>query len=77
MKTIPYRLKHKLQEVYFIEPNNLGNQHLTSLYKISASFLKQMPFIFVIPLSVIFSVMLYVLLGGLVVKLTTLLQYGF
>lgn len=77
MKTIPYRLKHKLQEVYFIEPNDLGNPQLTAVYKITTSFLKKMPFIFIIPLSMIFSIMLYVLLGGLVVKLTTILQYGF
>lgn len=77
MKTIPYRLKHKLQEVYFVEPNDLGNTTLTTVYKIGTSFLKQMPFIFIIPLSMAFSVMLYVLLGGLVVRLATLLQYGF
>ena len=77
MKTIQYRLKHKLDEVYFVEPNDLGNEQLTALYKIVTPFLKQMPFIFVIPLSMVFSVMLYVLLGGLVVRLATILQYGF
>lgn len=77
MKTVPCRLKHKLDEVYFVEPNDLGNHYLTTVYKVTTSFLKQMPFIFVIPLSVLLSVMLYVLVGGLVVRLATILQYGF
>ncbi len=77
MKTMQYRLKHKLEEVYFLEPNDLGNSYLTSIYKTFTSFLKMMPFVYVIPLSVIFTIMLYLLLGSLLVKLTTLLQYGF
>jgi hypothetical protein len=77
MKTFQLRLKNKLEEVYFLEPNNLGNAYLTSAYKMTTSFLKQMPFIIVIPMSIIFTIMLYVLVGPLVVKLTTLLQYGF
>lgn len=77
MKTIQYRLKHKLQEVYILEPNSLGNPILTNIYKFATSFLKQMPFVFVIPLSVLFTVFLYFLVGPLIVKLTTLLQYGF
>ncbi len=77
MKTIPYRLKHKLREVYTIEPNNLGNARLTVIYKIFTSFLKQVPFLYVIPLSGIFSIVLYILIEGLIVKLATLLQYGF
>ena len=77
MKTIDYRLKHKLQEVYVLKPNDLGNYRLTALYKTMTSFLKSMPFIYIIPLSTLFSVMLYLAIGTLIVKLTTLLQYGF
>lgn len=77
MKAFQYRLKNKLEEVYFLEPNNLGNHYLTGVYKITTSFLKQMPFVIVVPMSIIFTIMLYVLVGPLVVKLTTLLQYGF
>ena len=77
MKSSYYELKHKLHEVYFVEPNDLGNSKLTSLYKTVTSFLKQMPFIFIVPLSVLLSFALYVIFGTLTVKLTTLLQYGF
>lgn len=77
MNTINIRFKKKLEEIYFIEPNNLGNQLLTSLYKRFTARFKSMPFLVIIPLSVSIVVMLYLLFGFLTIKLTTLLQYGF
>ena len=77
MKTIPYSLKHKLQEVYSLSPNDLGYTPLNYVYKTITSFLKRMPFILIIPLSTVLAIMLYMLFGSLTVKLTTLLQYGF
>ncbi len=77
MKSSYYELKHKLQEVYFVEPNDLGNSYLTLIYKTVTSFLKQMPFVFIIPLSFLVSILMYLIFGSLTVKLTSLLQYGF
>ncbi|OGK10712.1 hypothetical protein A2767_04505 [Candidatus Roizmanbacteria bacterium RIFCSPHIGHO2_01_FULL_35_10] len=77
MKTLNYRLKQKLDEVYTVEPNNLGFPLLTNSYHNVTKFFKTMPFIFVIPLSFIIAGILYFVFGTLVVKLATLLQYGF
>jgi len=77
MKTINYRLQQKLEEVFFLEPNELGVSYLTSLYKKTTSYLKSLPFIVIIPLSLMAAVFIYLLLGKLIIKLVTLLQYGF
>ncbi len=77
MKTFNLRLKKKLDEVFFIEPNNLGLKFLTDLYKFLTARFKTAPFIIIIPLSLIFAGSLYLIFGRLMVRLVTLLQYGF
>ncbi|MBI4008693.1 hypothetical protein HY357_00495 [Candidatus Roizmanbacteria bacterium] len=77
MRVINYRLHKKLEETFVVEPNNLGTELLTFLYHRVTSFLKQMPFIFIIPMSIVGAIFLYILFGSLIVKLVTLLQYGF
>lgn len=77
MTTARYRLKHKLEEVFILEPNDLGNGVLTSLFKRTSAFLKVMPFLYILPMSLVLSFMAYVLFGALIVKLVSLLQYGF
>ncbi len=77
MRTIEYKLKRKLHEVYFIEPNNLGLNALTKIYKTLTAPLKTIPLIFIVPLSIMTGIILYLLLNQLIVKLVTLLQYGF
>lgn len=77
MKTGHFRLKSKLNEVFFIKPNDLGNKTLTRFFKSSTSFLKTMPFIIVVPLSFFSAFILYVIFGKLIVKVVSLLQYGF
>lgn len=77
MKTVEYRLKRKLNEVFYVEPNDLGISFLTSLYKRLTAFLKTMPFIFIVPLSLIAGIIFYLILNRLLVRLVTLLQYGF
>jgi hypothetical protein len=77
VKTINLKLKHKVNEVFFLEPVDLGLQPLTKLYKMITHPLKTMPFIFIIPLSFLLAVVFYFLFGYLVVRLTSLLQYGF
>ena len=77
MKTLDYRFRQKLQEVYAVQPNNLGNPMLTSMYHGTTKFFKNVPFIFIIPLSFLVTLGLYFLFGSLVVKLVSTLQYGF
>lgn len=70
------KLKSKLQEVFAVEPNDLGITWLTRLYKIVTFRLKDKPFLYIIPLAFVLSACLYVIFGQLVVRLTSLLQYG-
>ena len=77
MRTFDYRLQQKLEEVFMVEPNNLGPSYITALYHRLTGFLKTMPFIFIIPISFISAIFLYFIFGPLLVKLVSLLQYGF
>lgn len=77
MKTTEFRLKHKLNEVFILEPNDLHINLLTNWYKKITAHLKTMPFIVIIPCSIIIGIVLYLVLGRFLVKLVTLLQYGF
>jgi len=78
MKRFENKLKKHFNEVFLVEPNNLGANWMTNTYKNMTSFLKQMPFSVIIPLSLLFVLFLYLLFDkALLVKLTSLLQYGF
>ncbi|MFN4212968.1 MAG: hypothetical protein ACK4FL_03355 [Microgenomates group bacterium] len=77
MKAINWRLKKKLNEVFFIEPNDLACPFLTNIYKVLTARFKTAPFIVVIPLSFIFTFIFYLIFGKLIVKVVSLLQYGF
>lgn len=77
MKPNFLRLKHRLDEVYIVEPNDLGIPVLTRMYRRVNVYFKRMPFIVVVPLSIVFALILYTLFGYLVVRLTSILQYGF
>lgn len=77
MNTLNLRFKKKLNEVYFITPNNLGVDFLTHFYKRLTKPMKVMPFLYVIPLSFLFVILVYLIFGILTVKITSLLQYGF
>lgn len=77
MTEINLRLKKKLNEIFFIEPNDLGVDFLTFYFKKITIFLKTMPFIYVIPFAFLISLILYLLLGRLLIRLVTFLQYGF
>ncbi|MBI2051723.1 hypothetical protein HYT33_03100 [Candidatus Roizmanbacteria bacterium] len=71
------QLRHKLQEVFIIEPNDLGIDILTRLYKETTAFLKTMPFVIVVPVSFVIAVTFYLIFGPYLVKLVTILQNGF
>ncbi len=77
MKTFDYRLQRKLKEVYFVEPNDLGFPFITKIYHRISKFFKTIPFIFIIPLSFFTVFVLYIFFGSLLVKLVSILQYGF
>ena len=70
------KLKEKFNEIYSIEPNDLSFGFLTRLYKQTTGPLKKMPFLYIVPLALIFAICLYILFGHLVVGLVSLLQYG-
>lgn len=74
---IKKELKNKLDEVFFMESNNLGYYPLNKFYKFSTYYLKTMPFVYLVPLSILISVCLYFISDFLVIRLASLLQYGF
>jgi len=77
MRSINLRLKRKMNEVFSIEPNDLGVNFLTNYFRKIAAHLKIMPFIYVIPVTLLTSIFLYFVLGRFLIKLVTVLQYGF
>jgi len=70
-------LKARLDDIYEVEPNNLEFYPVSWLYRAMTRPVKKMPFIFIIPISIVMAVCLYLLFGQLVIKLVTLLQNGF
>ena len=77
MTEINLRLKKKLNEVFSIEPNDLGIDFITFYFKKITAYFKTIPFVYVIPFTFLISLVLYLLLGKLLVRLVTILQYGF
>jgi len=77
MKTANFYLKKKMKEVFIVEPNDLNIDFLTNFYKKATSYLKTTPFIIIIPFSFLAGLFIYLIFGYLIVRLTTLLQYGF
>mgnify|MGYP001581769386 CR=1 FL=1 len=77
MKNINFRMKQKMNEVFSIEPNNLGVNFLTIYFKKITAYLKIAPFIYIIPFTILTALILYLFLGRLLVNLVTILQYGY
>ncbi len=71
------KLKYALQDVFSVEPNNLGNSSLTAWYGRITDLIKIMPFRYIIPLSLLAAIILYLVFGHLLIRLVSLLQYGF
>ncbi len=71
------QIKNKFQEVYMVQPNDLGIAGLTYLYKSLTKFLKTAPFMFLIPLALFFVLVVYFVFGIYLVRLVNLLQHGF
>jgi hypothetical protein len=66
-----------MDEVFIVEPNNLGNPFMTKIYRRYNVYFKQMPFLIVVPLSFIAALLLYFLFGYVTVTIVNILQYGF
>ncbi|MBI4973337.1 hypothetical protein HZC27_01875 [Candidatus Roizmanbacteria bacterium] len=77
MKSNIIQLRRKLNEVYVVEPNDLGLPYLTAFYRRVNVFFKRMPFIIIVPAALLGALFLSVFFGYLVVRLTSMLQYGF
>ncbi len=77
MSTVSIKFRKKLSEVFIVEPNNLGFWPLTSIFKKTTKPLKTMPFIIIIPLAFFVAVLMYFTFGYLLIRLVSLLQYGF
>ena len=70
-------VKQKLDEIFIVEPNNLGLVILTNIYKKLTGSLKIAPFVYLVPLSLLIVLLVYYLFGIYLVRLVSLLQYGF
>jgi hypothetical protein len=70
-------MKQKMNEVFLVEPNELGINYLTIYFKKITAYLKTMPFVYIIPLTLFVSIFSYFILGRFLIKLVTVLQYGF
>lgn len=77
MREMNFRMKQKLNEVFSIEPNDLEVDFLTYYFRKITAYLKTMPFVYVIPLAFLISLILYLLLGKLLIRFVTILQYGY
>lgn len=74
---IYFTLKKRFNDIYAVDPSDLESPYLTNIYKWLTGPIKTFPFRLIIPLSLILSIVAYVILGLLIVKLATLLQSGF
>jgi hypothetical protein len=67
----------QIKEILTPSPNDLGWEPLTILYKKIVLRLKNLPFIIIIPLSLLLSFAIYLAFGYLIVKLVSWLQLSF
>jgi len=77
MKSDFSRLKHRMEEVSLVEPNDFGFGLLNNLYRNVNRFFKKAPFIIVVPTSIFIAISLYILFGFLAIRLVSILQNGF
>jgi len=77
MKSYSLRLRKQIREVFIIKPNDLGNKFLNFLFKKLTSYLKQFPFLLILPATFIITFFIYLILGNRIVAVTTLFQNGF
>ena len=71
------QLKRRFNDIYIVETSDLTNPFLTDAYKLLSAPFKTFPFRVIIPLSLVLSLIAYLILGLLIVRLASLLQSGF
>lgn len=71
------KIESKVQEIYAVTPTDLGIYRLTKLYKLSTGPLKVFPLRIILPISIGAALAIYFILGLLVTRLASILQYGF
>jgi len=77
MRTVPVRISKKYREIFAVKPNSLGNPLFDLLYKSVVRFFKTAPFVVIIPTVMLMVVLIYLIVGPLLVRLASMLQYGF
>jgi len=70
-------IEREFQQIFAVKPNDLRMPWLTALYKWTTGPLKRMPFIYFVPLALCAVLALYLLVGPLIIRLASILQYGF
>ena len=77
MKSDFVRLKHRMEEISLVQPNDFGFGFVNRLYRNVNRFFKKAPFIIVVPASFFIAFFLYIMFGFLTIKLVSILQNGF
>lgn len=72
-----HKLRKRAHEATVVEPNDLGIPFLTVVYRSINGYFKHIPFVFVIPLALVFALLILFIFGVVGVRLVSLLQYGF
>lgn len=70
-------LKNRYNEVYSVAPNTLNIRGLDIVFKFVTKQLKVFPFKILFPVALLVAFGIYLVLGGLIIQLISLLQYGF
>jgi len=71
------KLDQELERIFELEPNDLHVPILTYIYKLLTRPLKSLPFVYIIPVSFVVAFLMYLVFGPMVIRLVSLLQYGF
>jgi len=77
MTEINLRLKKKLNEVFSIEPNDLGIDFITFYFKKITAYFKTIPFVYVIPFIFLISLFLFLFLVFFLLIFLKFLHFGF
>ncbi|MDP4011827.1 MAG: hypothetical protein Q8P72_06410 [Candidatus Roizmanbacteria bacterium] len=71
------KLDLELERIFELQPNDLHVPALTYMYKKLTRPLKSLPIVYIVPLSIGSAIFMYLVFGPMVVRLVSLLQYGF
>ena len=70
-------IKNRISNTYSITPNDLYSEKITFIYKLLTKPLKSFPFRIYLPISIIAVVFSLILFRFLIIRLVSLMQYGF